>query len=359
MIAAELRSGACKILVVIPCLNEEASVGGVIARALGLRSDYPRLDVLVVDDGSTDATAECARQHGAMVLSHPTNRGVGAAFHSGVTFAIERSYELMINIDGDGQFNPEDIPKLLAPVIEGRADMATASRFMDRRLLPTMPLVKRIGNATMSYLISRLVMQKFYDVSCGFRCYSRESLLRLNLHGSFTYTQESFLDLCSKNLRVVEVPVPVKYFPDRISRVARSVFRYARSSGSIIFRAYRDYYPLKFFTYIATGFLLPGLAFGVVFGAHFMITGRFSDYLFAGFISGFLLLLAVLFFVIGIVADMLDRIRGNQERILYMLKVNSSRVEDPYDPPMGESALDRKSKNSASPMRQIDAEPRS
>jgi glycosyltransferase involved in cell wall biosynthesis len=352
MIAAELKSGTCKILVVIPCLNEEASVGGVIARALGLRSDYPRLDVLVVDDGSTDATAECARQHGAMVLSHPTNRGVGAAFHSGVTFAIERSYELMINIDGDGQFNPEDIPKLLAPVIEGRADMATASRFMDRRLLPTMPLVKRIGNATMSYLISRLVMQKFYDVSCGFRCYSRESLLRLNLHGSFTYTQESFLDLCSKNLRVVEVPVPVKYFPDRISRVARSVFRYARSSGSIIF-------PLKFFTYIATGFLLPGLAFGVVFGAHFMITGRFSDYLFAGFISGFLLLLAVLFFVIGIVADMLDRIRGNQERILYMLKVNSSRVEDPYDPPTGESALDRNPGIARSPIGPIGTEPRS
>ena len=114
MIAAELKAGTCKILVVIPCLNEEASVGGVISRALGLRSDYPRLDVLVVDDGSTDVTADRARQHGAMVLSHPTNRGVGAAFHSGVTFAIERSYELMINIDGDGQFNPEDIPKLLA-----------------------------------------------------------------------------------------------------------------------------------------------------------------------------------------------------------------------------------------------------
>lgn len=354
MTAAGFISRPYKILVVIPCLNEETSVGGVISQALELRSAYPRLDVLVVDDGSQDATAERARQYGVVVLSHSTNRGVGSAFHSGATFAIERGYDLLINIDGDGQFNPQDIPKLLAPIIEGRADMATASRFMDPALIPVMPRARRIGNVMMSYLISRLVKQKFYDVSCGFRCYSREALLRLNLHGSFTYTQESFLDLCSKNMRVVEVPVAIKYFPDRVSRVARSLFRYAGSSGSIIFRAYRDYYPLKFFTYIATGFLVPGVAFGLLFAAHFLITGQFSDYLFAGFISGFLLLLAVLFFVIGIVADMLDRIRGNQERILYMLKVNSSRVEDPYDPPIGETALDRRSENRASPVGQVD-----
>ena len=341
----------------IPCLNEESSVGAVVSQALALRNVYPRLDVLVVDDGSADATAEHARKHGAMVLSHSTNRGVGSAFHSGTMFAIERSYDLLINIDGDGQFNPADIPKLVAPVIDGRADMATASRFKDPRFLPTMPTAKRIGNALMSYLISRLVKQRFYDVSCGFRCYSREALLRLNLHGSFTYTQESFLDLCSKNMRVVEIPIAVKYFPGRVSRVARSLLRYAGSSGSIIFRAYRDYYPLKFFSYIAGGFLVPGLAFGAMFAVHFLLSGKFSDYLFAGVLSGFLLLLAVLFFVIGIVADMLDRIRGNQERILYMLKVNSSRVEDPYDPPPIDNSIELKSERAASQKGEIDAPP--
>jgi glycosyltransferase involved in cell wall biosynthesis len=340
MMSARSKPRSWKILVVIPCLNEEASIGQVVLQALRLRSEYPRLEVLVVDDGSQDATAECARQHGAMVLSHSLNLGVGSAFHSGVTFAIERGYNVMINIDGDGQFNPEDMSKLLAPIIEGRADMATASRFKDPDLIPVMPPAKRIGNAMMSYLISRLLGKRFYDVSCGFRCYSREALLRLNLHGSFTYTQESFLDLCSKNMRVVEVPVAVKYFPDRVSRIARSLFRYAGASGSIIFRAYRDYYPFSFFSYIAIGFLVPAVAFGLVFAAHFFLTGRFSDFLFAGFVSGFLLALAALFFVIGIVADMLDRIRGNQERILYMLKVNSRRVEDPYDPMTDQAMID-------------------
>jgi glycosyltransferase involved in cell wall biosynthesis len=324
--------GTRKILVVIPCLNEEAMIGTVVSRTLKLRAEFPKLDVLVVDDGSRDATAETARRHGAIVLSHSINRGVGSAFHSGVTFAIEGRYDMMVNIDGDGQFDPEDIPKLLAPVVEGRADMATASRFKDPALIPVMPPVKRVGNAMMSFLISRLVGQRFFDVSCGFRCYSREALLRLNLHGSFTYTQESFLDLCSKKMRIVEVPVAVKYFPDRVSRVARNLWRYAGSSGSIIFRAYRDYYPLRFFLYITLVFLIPGLLFAAGFAAHFVATGRFSDYLFAGFIAGFLLTLAFLFLVIGVVADMLDRIRGNQERILYLLKTNLGRVEDPYDP---------------------------
>jgi glycosyltransferase involved in cell wall biosynthesis len=345
----QAKSRSCKILVAIPCLNEEASIGQIVSRAVKLRSEYPRLDVLVVDDGSQDATAQCARRHGAKVLSHSLNRGVGSAFHSAVTFAIEHEYDPMITIDGDGQFDPEDIPKLLLPILEGRADMATASRFKDRALVPAMPITKRVGNTMMSHLISRLVGKRFYDVSCGFRCYSREALLRLNLHGSFTYTQESFLDLCSKNMRVVEVPIAVKYFPDRVSRVARSLFRYAGASGSIIFRAYRDYYPFRFFSYIAIGFLGPGVAFGFVFLAHLLLTGRFSDYLFAGFISGFLLILGVLFFVIGIVADMLVRIRGNQERILYMLKVNSSRGEDPHDPLAGELAVDQESDSAGHP----------
>ncbi|RAI33229.1 hypothetical protein CH340_12970 [Rhodoplanes serenus] len=293
---------------------------------------FPKLDVLVVDDGSRDATPDVARRHGAIVLSHPVNRGVGSAFHSGVTFAIDRRYDMMVNIDGDGQFDPEDIPKLLAPIIDGRADMATASRFKDPNLIPVMPPVKRFGNVMMSALISRLVGQRFFDVSCGFRCYSREALLRLNLHGAFTYTQESFIDLCSKKIRIVEVPVRVKYFQDRVSRVARNLWRYAGSSGSIIFRAYRDYFPLKFFVSIAFVFLVPGVLFALAFAGHFVLTGRFSDYLFAGFLGGFLVTLAFLFFVVGIVADMLDRIRGNQERILYLLKTNLNRVEDPYDP---------------------------
>jgi glycosyltransferase involved in cell wall biosynthesis len=226
----------------------------------------------------------------------------------------------MINIDGDRQFDPADIPKLVAPIEKGRADMVTASRFLDPSLVPDMPKVKLVGNRMMSFLISRLVRRRFADVSCGFRCYSREALLRLNPHGAFTYTQETFLDFAVKNMRIAEVAISVLYFKDRKSRVAGSIWRYAVNTAKIIFRGYRDYFPLRFFAGFALVFAIPGLVLAVMFFGHYFLTGTFSGYLFAGFTSGFLFLMAAIFIVLGVVADMLDRIRANQEKVLYLLK---------------------------------------
>jgi len=279
-----------------------------------------QVDVLVVDDGSTDATSSEATKAGALVLRHPRNFGVGKAFQTAVNYAIENSYDLMVNIDGDRQFNPQDIPKLVQPVIAGQADMVTASRFINVDMTPDMSKVKLVGNHMMSYLISRLVRQNFHDVSCGFRCYSREALLQLNLHGAFTYTQETFLDFAVKRLTIMEIPITVIYFADRKSRVAGSISKYAVNTAKIIFRGYRDYFPLRFFWGIALAFAVPAMIFATLFFGHYFVSGVFTGYLFAGFLSAFFTIMATVFIVLGIVADMLDRIRSNQERILYRLK---------------------------------------
>lgn len=311
-----------RLLVAVPCLNEAATIRSLVEDIPRTIPGLAQVDVLVVDDGSVDETVSQARAGGAMVISHGINRGVGTAFQSAVTHAVVNRYDFMVNIDGDRQFNPLDIPKLLEPVLTGRADMVTASRFVDSTFTPDMPRVKLVGNHLMSYLVSRLVGQRFKDVSCGFRCYSRESLLRLNLHGAFTYTQETFLDFCAKNLRIVEIPIGVVYFPDRVSRVAGSIVKYAASTAKIIFRGYRDYHPLRFFWGISAFFFVPGLALAVLFFWHYFTTGMFSGYLFAGFGSAFLITMALVFLVLGIVTDMLDRVRSNQDRILYLLKKN-------------------------------------
>ncbi len=321
MISRDPNAGSeLRLLVAIPCLNESATIAEVV-RAVPRNLDrVTEVDVVVIDDGSTDDTAEQAQRAGATVLRHPVNRGVGAAFQSAVAYAVENAYDLMVNIDGDRQFDPADIPKLVAPVLAGQASMVTASRFLDPSLVPEMPAVKRIGNRMMSYLISRLVRIRYADVSCGFRCYSREALLHLNLHGAFTYTQETFLDFAAKRLPIKEVPIRVVYFPDRKSRVAGSIWRYSVNAAKIIFRGYRDYFPLRFFWSLALLFAVPGLALAVMFFRHYLRTGMFSGYLFAGFSAAFLIGMATLFLVVGIVADMLDRIRANQERILFLLK---------------------------------------
>lgn len=309
-----------RLLVAIPCLNEDSTIAKVITAIPKSLPGIQGIDVLVIDDGSTDNTTNEARGVGAHVIRHSINRGVGVAFQTAVDYAIDNRYDVMVNIDGDGQFSPEDIGKLIYPVLNAQAEMATASRFVDTSLIPDMPKTKLLGNKLMSFLISRLVGKKFYDVSCGFRCYSREALLRLTLHGSFTYTQETFLDFAAKGIFIIEVPIKVRYFPDRKSRIANSLIKYGIRTSKIILRGYRDYFPLRFFWAIAGIFFIPAAILALIFFVHFWTTGFFSGYLYAGFISAFFLALSTIFFVLGIVADMLDRIRSNQEKILYFLK---------------------------------------
>lgn len=315
------------LLVAIPCFNEAATIGTVVAGIPRLVPGVGRVDVLVVDDGSTDGTAEIARANGALVLRHLHNRGLGTAFQSAVSYAVQRGYDLMLNIDGDGQFTSADIPRVLAPVLNDEADMATASRFMDKDRIPEMPQAKLVGNHMMAFLISKLVNHRYHDVSCGFRCYSREALLRINLHGRFTYTQETFLDLSAKDIRIEEVPVSVRYFTTRKSRVASSLLRYAANTALIIFRSYRDYFPLKFFSFIALAFAVPATVLAAIFFIHFLVTGYFTGYLFLGFTAAFLFAIAAMFLVVAIVTDMLDRIRANQDRILYLLKKGNGRAD--------------------------------
>ncbi|HMB31363.1 MAG TPA: glycosyltransferase family 2 protein, partial [Desulfohalobiaceae bacterium] len=228
------------LVVIIPCLNESRTISQVIAKIPGDIPGISHVDVVVVDDGSSDDSAAIARNMGAYVVSHPNRMGVGVAFNTGLNQAIQLGADIMVNIDGDGQFDPGDIPKLVQPILEGRADFVTASRFKDANLEPGMPWIKKWGNKGMARLISILTGHKFYDVTCGFRAYSKETMLQLNLIGKFTYTQETFLDLAFKDIKIKEMPIKVlgqRQFGN--SRVTRSIWAYAVNSGKIILRAFR------------------------------------------------------------------------------------------------------------------------
>ena len=310
-----------KLAVIIPCLNEEKTIGNVLARVPKPRAPFASTIVIVVDDGSQDKTAEIARKAGASVVSHGINRGVGVAFSTGISEALHRGADVIVNMDGDGQFDPADMPKLVAPILDNRADFVTASRFLDPRIVPSMPTVKKWGNRRIAGLISSLIGTRFCDVSCGFRAYSRESALSLTLVGQFTYTQETFLDLAFKGFRILEVPVVVRgerEFGE--SRVASSIVRYAINSGKIIFRSYRDYRPLHVFGALSAWSLLAGGSLLAFLLYHYLTTGRFSGHLWAGFVGGAFTFLSVVLLLVGVVADMLDRIRLHQERILYYQK---------------------------------------
>jgi len=312
-----------KLLVVIPAYNEEDKIGEVVQNIPRKISGISKVHVLVIDDGSTDNTAKIAEDLGAEVTRNYFNMGYGVAFDKGLQHALDNNFDLMVSIDGDAQFDPKDIPKLINPIIENNADLVTASRFINKNYYPKMPLSKFWGNKLMSIFISKLVGKKFYDVSCGFRAYSQKTLLSLNLHGKFTFSQETIIDLSFKRLKIVEIPIKVKYFPSRISKISSNLFTYGINVLKIILETYRDYKPFTFFSYIALSFFIISIFFESILLYTYISRGSFSPNIWSGFVGGTFLFISIIFFIVGISADIIKRIRINQEEILYLLKRNA------------------------------------
>ena len=313
-----------KLVILIPALNEAASIAGVVESMPRQIEGVDQIEVLVVDDGSKDDTAQLAQSAGAAVISHPFNQGVGKAFNTGLAAALEMGADIMVNIDADGQFSPMDIPLLIAPIVEGKADFVSGDRFRSiggELVRPDyMSKIKFWGNQRMADLVGFVTGKRYDDVSCGFRAYSKEALMRLNLTGKFTYTQESFLDLANKGMGIKTIPVNVTYFPDRKSRVAGSILKYMFQTAKIIFRAYRDYNPLKFFGLLGLIPFVISILSGVFVLIHYFTTGAFSPYIFVAFASVYLFTFGILLWIVGILADMFIRIRLNQEQLLYAEK---------------------------------------
>ncbi len=308
-----------KLTIYIPALNEEEGIGDVIEHLPKSIEGVDNIEVLVVDDGSTDNTVKIAREHGAKVVSHGINKGVGKAFQTAVQYALENSTDILVSIDADRQFNSEQIPDMIQPLLKNEADMVTGNRFKDG-MPENMPKSKYWGNKQMSRLISIISGQKFRDVSCGFRAYNREALMRLNLFGAFTYTQETILDMVYKGLRVIEFPVDVKYFKSRKSRVAGSIFNYTFRTLKIILRTLRDYKPMLFFGGMGGVSMFIGLIFEIFMFTHYFLTGNFSPYKSFGFIGLGFIIFGMMLLIVGLLADMFNRVRKNQERIMYEMK---------------------------------------
>jgi glycosyltransferase involved in cell wall biosynthesis len=308
-----------KLIIYMPAFNEEENIQKAIVGLPHALSGIDSIQTLVIDDGSADRTAELAKAANACVLSHGKNRGVGAAFHSAVQFALENDTDILVGIDADGQFDPLEIPDLIAPILENKADMVIGNRFVEG-IPENMSPVKYWGNNQVSKLVSTICHQQFQDVSCGYRAYSREALLRLNLFAEFTYTHETILSLVYQGLRVMDHPIRVKYYPERKSRVANSILNYAAQTSKIILRVLLDYRPLRVFGTLGFALMLVGIGFELFLFTRYLLTQSFSPYKSVGFIGLGFLIFGMLVTLIALIADMLNRLRINQDKILYQVK---------------------------------------
>lgn len=316
--ASQPTNTGLKLVIIIPALNEAASINRVIN---SIPDNVPAIairEVVVVDDGSTDGTAQLAHLAGASVVSHRQTLGVGAAFHTGIKEALQRGADIIVNIDADGQFDPGHIPQLIEPIIAGRAEFATATRFAQPELMPAMPKLKLWGNHWMVSIINFITKKRFTDVSCGFRAYSREAALRLTLFGRFTYTQETLIDLAFKGITITEVPLRVRGEREHgTSRVADNLWRYGLKAAAIIFRAALDYRPQYFFGIPGFIIFVGGVGAGLFLLQHFLASGQTYPYRSLVQLSGVLIIVGFLMLVLSLLADMLQRNRLITEEAVY------------------------------------------
>lgn len=324
-----------KLVVISICKDEAATVGKVLDGVPKKIKGVSLIEKWVIDDGSDDDTAGIAKKHGAQVISDGVHKRLAYRFREATELALKRRADVMVNIDGDLQFMPGEIPALIKPIINNEADFVAADRFTDSKTGKTrrpknMSAAKYWSNKYGAMVIGRLSRRRFPDVTCGFRAYNRNALYALNLHGSYTYTQESFQVLALKNLRITSVPATVKYYPGRKSRVVRSFSQFLFGSAVNILRAYRDYAPLRFFGWLGFAFFIPAviaLAFTIV---HYLQAGVFSPYKAVGLAGLYLFTMSLFVWSLGTVADMLDRLLGNQEKIIERMK-RTEYGDDPKD----------------------------
>jgi len=236
-----------KLVILIPAYNEEKNIQKVILSIPRKINGIDEIQVMVIDDGSTDNTVELALNAGAeKVISHNTNEGVGSAFMTGIRNAISMNAGIVVTLDADSQFDPNQIPKLVLPILNDQLDVVIGSRFLENN--PTnMPKVKLIGNKFFTNLVSWAIGKKFTDTQTGFRAYSRKAILNISVVNEFTYTQEVLIDLKFKGFKISEVPVTVNYNYIRKSRVVKNIFDYSYRALSIILRTLIYHRPILAF----------------------------------------------------------------------------------------------------------------
>jgi glycosyltransferase involved in cell wall biosynthesis len=306
-----------KLIIQIPCLNESETLPATLAALPRQVEGIDSIEVLIVDDGSTDNTCqvagECGVDHIVRFVSH---RGLARGFAAGLDACLRLGADVIVNTDADGQYPGKDIPRLVAPILEGQADIVIGDRQVERveHFSPLKRLLQQAGSSVVSMLSGINVG----DVTSGFRAYSREAALRLNILSDFTYTLETIIQSGKKPITIVTVPTSSN-LPTRPSRLFASVPHYLRRQIPSILRLYMIYQPLKTLSLVSLVFLLPGLLLGIRFLV-FFVAGSGMGHVQSLILAAILLIVGFQVFILGLVADLMAANRRLIEDTLYRVR---------------------------------------
>jgi len=306
-----------KLIIQIPCYNEADTLPATIADLPRTIDGIDEIEILVIDDGSTDGTAAVARELGVdHIIRLTKNQGLAAAFARGLETSLQKGADVIVNTDGDNQYRGEYVRDLVIPILEGEAEMVVGDRQIDT--IQHFSVVKKILQKIGSRIVRWASNTEVPDATSGFRAFSREAAFRLSVFSEYTYTLETIIQAGKKGISITSVPVETNEVL-RESRLIRSTFQYVISSGVTITRIFLMYEALRVFLALSVIPLLCGLFLLGRF-VYYYIIGDGQGHIQSIIVATILMVLGFMTILIGLLGDLIARNRTLNEEIYYRLK---------------------------------------
>jgi len=306
-----------KLIIQIPCLNESETLAIALAELPREVEGFDTVEWLVIDDGSTDNTAEVARLNGVdHVVRHPVNRGLAVGFMSGLDACLKLGADVIVNTDADNQYCGADIPKLTAPVLAHAADIVIGARPIDQT--EHFSWIKKKLQRLGSWAVRMASKTDVADAPSGFRAMSRDAAMRLNVFSAYTYTLETIIQAGQSNLRILSVPIRTNG-DLRPSRLVKSISSYVKRSLVTILRVFVVYRPLALFVYVGSVFLTIGLLAGLRFLYFYLGSGGGGGHVQSVILASLCVTLGMLLFMMGLIGELIATNRKLLEKINYRL----------------------------------------
>lgn len=291
-----------KLVIQIPCLNEEETLPLVLSTIPKAIKGIDEIIVLIIDDGSTDRTIEIAKKHGVKhFVIHKKNMGLARSFHDGVNYALELGADIVVNTDGDNQYPQERIGDLVQPILEGRAEIVIADR--QTQTIEHFSAVKKFFQRLGSAVVNKAAGTNLPDAASGFRAYSKNALLRINIVTAFSYCMETIIQAGNKHIPIESIKVKTNP-KTRESRLFKSMWQHMKRSGQAIVRSFIMYKPGVVFVNLGFLLLIAGLIPFVRY-AILYTSGDRGDHIQSLLLGSVLLFASMIAFALGVIADLI------------------------------------------------------